>query len=136
MTPLELLLDAAERATPGPWFQGSWNGYCRKPEHYLNHPGPRGDNPCIYEYEITGGEYFGKYVSAGTKENHISVIDTSYDELSVRLEDAAFIAAARNAIPALQLLLERLREAEKVIDNLNVPSIAAEKYRQRFPKAP
>lgn len=111
MTAILKMLEAAKKATPAPWFQGYWSGQCRKPEHLGNHPGSRRDNPCIYEYSISAGDYFSRYVSAGEKENRVSIVDSG-EEVSTIVEDSAFMVASRNATADIQRLVSWVESAE------------------------
>lgn len=152
-SPLAELVRLAEKATPGPWFKGSWSGQCHKPEHHRNHPGSRGDNPCVYEPYLSVDSVG---IVAGTKEAQLNVVDTNYDELTLSDEDIAFMVAARNAIPALKSLLasnqglqERIAAAEEMLEladkaysgtsgfDRGIAELLGNdlhKYRRRFPK--
>lgn len=91
------------KATPGEWFEGGWGGICQKPSHKdRSHPGPRGDDPCVYTKV--------KYDCGGiASDNGDAVVSTEYDELVLSDGDAALIVALRNAAPSL---IATAREAE------------------------
>lgn len=82
------------KATPGEWFEGGWGGICQKPSHKdRSHPGPRGDDPCVYTKV--------KYDCGGiASDNGDAVVSTEYDELVLSDGDAALIVALRNAAPS------------------------------------
>jgi hypothetical protein len=86
--------------TPGPWVVGYWSGSCNKvhPDR-VGHPGPRGDDPCEYEYKLTNSEDFMGGI-AGPKPQQM-VVGTCYDSLEISRDDARLIAAAPDMAQAL-----------------------------------
>jgi hypothetical protein len=113
MTPsIEELERLVKEATPGPWFAGYWSGSCHKPEHSgTRHPGPGGDNGCVYDYELSAYGNFRCYVSAGTKEAPNSLIGSDDYGPVLTEANAALIVAAVNSLPSLIQENKRLREA-------------------------
>lgn len=100
---LELLEKAA---TPGPWFTGSWSGRC-----YMNHA--HGKGVCNYEY--TMAQEPGLLACASRPNLEI----VGYDDWGKILsdKDAAFLAAARNALPGLIAEVKAAREWLKASDH-------------------
>jgi hypothetical protein len=80
--------------TPGPWRVGSWQGSCSKKHPGRDgHPGPGGADGCVYDYkfvEASGGDYMPGIAGPAEK----MVVDTCYDSLSIKWDDAKLIAAA------------------------------------------
>jgi len=79
--------------TPLPWFIGSWEGRCHIKSHEMHHPGPP---ECQYDYELFHGEYCDQFVSAGSKDNPITVIGSDETGAILSEEDAEFIVKAVN----------------------------------------
>jgi hypothetical protein len=100
---LATLRRLADAASPGPWRAGSWRGHCR-----LAHT--HGPSVCKYDYELETAapddDFFGRYVS-GVEPT--TIVGSSDDGPMLNRHDAAFIAAARAAVPALCDEVERLR---------------------------
>jgi hypothetical protein len=89
--------------TPGPWRIGAWSGCCHKESHKGKgkaHPGPRGDDPCVYEPNFVDGLY------GIAAEGGLHVVSTSYDELVMTEADAHLIAAAPDLLEALETMLD------------------------------
>ena len=113
---LERLAYLEKMTTTGPWVLGSPNRYCTKPSHStpLGHPGTRGDDPCVYGFHgFLDGEYFGRFVSSEPEQCEI-IGSTDYGPM-LELDDARFIAAARNAIPTLLALARLAVEARPAL---------------------
>lgn len=80
--------------TPLPWFVGSWEGSCHIESHGMHHPGPP---ECKYDYELCQGEYFSRFISAGSKDNPITIIGADEDGAILSEVDAEFIVKAVNS---------------------------------------
>lgn len=119
------MLDAAEKATPGPWAHGTWGGRC----HRQHRHGTKED-PCVYEHEFYEG-----INGISTREPDVTVIGSDYDGLAAEADDLDFIALCDPATITeilsefLQLRAER-DEAREVLKQAihDIPSIVA-----RFP---
>lgn len=116
-TDTKTLRSLAEKATPGPWRQGMVNGQCRKPSHAKGgHPGPRGNDPCVYSYVIQcEDEYDRRFVSI---EPNVTLIGSDDYGPMLSEANAAFIAAA-NPQTVVGLLDENddlHRELKAVVD--------------------
>lgn len=108
MTEKELILIEllADKATPGPWFAGYWSGQCHKDHGIgrMRHPGPP---ECVYDYtKNEESDHFIRYVGAPNKVQLIGGDD--YGPI-LSGYDAAFIAATREAVPALIAEVRRLQ---------------------------
>jgi hypothetical protein len=88
------------KPTPGPWKVGSWSGRCKKLNHTGKHPGPNGEDPCVYEPFFIDVPYG---IAAEGGEN---VVSSQYDELVMSEADARLIAAAPDLIEALRWYVE------------------------------
>lgn len=89
--------------TPGPWRVGGWSGRCHKPSHQgMSHPGPRGNDPCVYTPEFVEG------LHGIAAEGGVHVVSVSYDELAMTEADARLIAAAPELLEALLVVLSDL----------------------------
>lgn len=97
------------KATPGPWRVGQWAGRCHKPSHGKSqHPGERGDDPCVYDYTLENGSDIVSTVHRTT------VLQGCYDGYSLDVSDRALIVAAVNALP---FLIERAEAGERAEEN-------------------
>lgn len=110
----------AEAATQGPWRQGMVSGRCHKPSHSKGaHSGPRGTDPCVYDYKIVCDDELTEcYVAV---EPNVTLIASDDNGPILSRENAAFIAAA-NPAAVLSLLddLARIRRlAEEACDLAN-----------------
>lgn len=89
---IKRLRELCEKATPGPWFAGSWSGRC-----YVNHLHSR--EICEYEHtKDTSGEN-SKCVSI---DNDLYMGLIGWDDYGTVLRNsytAQFIAEARTALP-------------------------------------
>ena len=84
---------------PGPWRIGCWSSHCAKPSHKNGHPGPRGDDPCVYDqHQLL--EMLG-IASATPGVNVVAVDEFFYDRHS---NDPAVLASIRLAAAAPQLV--------------------------------
>lgn len=116
----------AEAATQGPWRQGMVSGRCHKPSHSKGaHSGPRGTDPCVYDYKIVCDDELTEcYVAV---EPNVTLIASDDNGPILSRENAAFIAAA-NPAAVLSLLdeLARIRrlaeEACDLADQYNHPA--------------
>lgn len=81
----------AEKATPGPW---EWEG-----DYPKDAPCPHDTEWCDHGPDLRAGDGGWVIVSMGYDASHLDIEDA----------DAAFIAAAREAIPAL---IARVKELE------------------------
>lgn len=110
--PLATLAALAEKATPGPWTQGSLSRRCRMPEHgSMGHPGlPH----CKYEDEIMRGYPYDRCVSVVDACRELIGWTEDGPQLD-RPEDAAFIAACRNLVPGICAELEAARKVVEAV---------------------
>jgi hypothetical protein len=106
MTPdrIKHLRALADDATPGPWLNGTWRGHCNVPDHVVGHHGET--SPCVYDFEMLPRP---GYVVTSEPNTYIVSSDDYGQVLSD--QNAAFIAAARTALPEALDALERVREA-------------------------
>jgi hypothetical protein len=105
------LRELCERATPGPWRKGSPTIKCILP-HF-----PHGQGQC--EYGHHGWDDYREvhqdrpYTGQDDAEAGLIAGQWDYEEGGIRKdEDAAFIAAARTALPECLDLIEYLRAVE------------------------
>ena len=113
---LNKIKERIAKATKGPWFIGHWTGQC-----HMEHEHGKGN--CVYKYELSGGDFFGKYVSSGTADERNEIVGAGEDEPMLSYGDADFIAHARKDVPTLVEENERLRY---------VLSLATQVVRYRF----
>jgi hypothetical protein len=96
-----------EKATPGPWVNGSWLGQC-----HMKHEHGRGD--CRYEYTLAAdGDYWLRNISAGSDTDPIMIAEPNENGPALSLANAALIVAAVNALPQLLAAYEAVRDEQK-----------------------
>ncbi len=127
-------LDAlAQAATPGPWLQGMWSGRCERPDHSVPHPGAP---ECTYTQYLRTYPQALRYVSVAP---NVTLIGGSDEGPWLDAPNAAFIAASREAVPALVAEVRRLRVElailEAVADSIDIEREEAAATLPRLVKA-
>jgi hypothetical protein len=116
----ESIRQRVEAATPGPWRQGHWSGRC-----HLQHEGTRfhpGGKGCVYD-----PEFYPDTVTISTAEPGSLVAGQwDYEYGGIREpDDAAFVAHARQDIPALLAAMDglvlALEQMEREHGHHNIP---------------
>jgi hypothetical protein len=95
--------------TPGPWFRGSWSGKC-----HINHK--HGSDKCKYDYTLNNsGDYFSRFVSAGSPNSPIEVIGSDDYGPILSEPNARLIASAPTMYAELQSLKDRNERLENIL---------------------
>ena len=104
------LIEKAEKATPGPYFNGYWSGQC-----HMKHA--HGSGQCKYEYKkVIDADFAASYVCAAEENKELVGGDDWGSILS--LNDGRYFAAADpTTITALCRLLLEYHEAIKYYEN-------------------
>lgn len=121
---LRALRELHEKATPGPWENCAWTGQCHKRHQ---HGGPS----CKYDPVCLTGEYWEQHVSANGHE----IIGSDESGPILSREDASFIAAARNALPALLAIAEAAiadRKAQEAVSMACLDDMDSEEAQAAF----
>lgn len=94
---LEAIEARCAAASPGPWALGEWSGRCHM-DHY-----PHGRGQCLYQYKLVEAPD----VVSGPEP--VTIIGHDENGAILNPYNAAFIAHARQDVPALLQEVRRLR---------------------------
>lgn len=107
---LDAIEQRANAATPGPWTTGWPRGQCANPRHSVPHPGRDGDDPCVSALAgYLAGDCVSQLKPIGVPFHEVRYVVDIGDGGDISVADAAFIAAARQDVPALVAEVRRLR---------------------------